>query len=115
MSGTPLALVVEDSADQRDLLRRHLDREGYEVIAAPDAESAIALFDEIDPALAVVDLFLPGISGEEFVRVIRERFPDCFLIVSSVLDAVDYPPVDAVLPKPVTGAVLREVIGRARR
>lgn len=115
MTGRPLALVVEDSADQSSLLRRYLDREGFDVFAVVDAEAAIAAFPEIDPVVAVIDLLLPGISGIECVRRLRERFPDCFVVVSSVLDAVDYPPADAALPKPLTGAALRAALAGVQR
>jgi DNA-binding response OmpR family regulator len=110
MTGRPLALVVEDSADQMDLLRRYLDREGFDVFAAEDAESALAAFETITPTVAVIDLLLPGITGAECVGLIKDRFPDCFLIVSSVLDAADYPAADAALPKPIVGADLRALL-----
>lgn len=112
MSARPLALIVEDSDDQTALLRRHLTREGYDAFTASDAESAIAAFDGIDPAIAVVDLILPGMSGQECARRIRERFPHCFIIISSVLNPEDYPPADAALPKPITGARLHDALGR---
>ena len=115
MSGRPLALVVEDAPDQAALLRRYLGREGFEVFVARDAESAIAAFPEIDPVLAVLDLLLPGISGQECARLVQERFPDCFLVISSVLDASDYPPADAALPKPITGAALHAIVEGVRR
>ncbi|PVE97153.1 MULTISPECIES: response regulator [unclassified Microbacterium] len=115
MSGRPLALVVEDTVDQAALLRRYLDREGFDAFVAYDAESAIAAFDEIDPVLAVIDLLLPGISGQECARRVQERFPECFLVISSVLDAADYPPADAALPKPITGADLRGIVERVTR
>ncbi|MFJ4173528.1 response regulator transcription factor [Microbacterium sp. NPDC089696] len=114
MSGRPLALVVEDSADQTALLRRHLERAGFDVLAAPDAETAIGAFPRIAPAVAVIDLLLPGIAGAECTRLVRARFPDCFVIVSSVLDVADYPEADAALPKPIVGADLRRILqGRA--
>lgn len=115
MTGRPLALVVEDSEDQRALLRRYLDREGFEVFAFADAEGAIAAFDDIDPVVAIIDLILPGIPGEECARVLRERFPECFLIVSSVFDAGDYPTADAALPKPLIGADLHEILLTVQR
>lgn len=115
MSGRPLALVVEDAPDQAALLRRYLEREGFDVFIAIDAESAIAAFDEIDPVLAVLDLLLPGISGQECAKRVQERFPACFLVISSVLDAADYPPADAALPKPITGAHLHEIVERMPR
>lgn len=115
MTGRPLALVVEDAPDQAALLRRYLDREGFEVFIAHDAESAISAFSDIDPVLAVLDLLLPGISGQECARLVQERFPDCFLVISSVLDATDYPPADAALPKPITGADLHRIVEQVQR
>lgn len=115
MSGRPLALIVEDTPDQTALLCRYLDREGYDVFAAPDAESAIAAFADIEPALAVIDLLLPGISGQECAQRVQLRFPECFLVISSVLDEADYPPADAALPKPITGAAVHRVVERMPR
>jgi DNA-binding response OmpR family regulator len=110
MAGRPLALVVEDGADQMALLRRYLDREGFEVFAAIDAESAIAALDDIRPTVAVIDLLLPGVTGAECARLVRTRHPDCFVIVSSVLDPSEYPDADAALPKPIVGADLRRIL-----
>ncbi|QIK63129.1 response regulator [Leucobacter viscericola] len=110
MNARPLALVVEDSDDQSALLRHLLERQGYEVFSAPNAEVAVAAFVNIEPRVAILDLRLPGMSGTECARLVRERFPDCFIIVSSVLDAADYPAADAALPKPITGADLRKLL-----
>lgn len=115
MTGRPLALVVEDAPDQAALLRRYLEREGFDVFIAHDAESAIAAFPDIDPVVAVLDLLLPGISGQACARLVQEHFPDCFLVISSVLDAADYPPADAALPKPITGADLHRIVEQVNR
>ncbi|MFS0852802.1 response regulator [Microbacterium sp. 179-I 3D4 NHS] len=115
MSGRPLALVVEDDSDQMSLLRRYLDREGYDVFPACDAETAIAAFPDIDPELAVLDLLLPGISGHECARLVQEAFPRCFLVISSVLDPLEYPRADAALPKPVIRSALHHALAGAGR
>lgn len=115
MTGRPLALVVEDAPDQAALLRRYLEREGFDVFVAIDAESAIGAFAEIDPVVAVLDLLLPGISGQECARLVQKRFPKCFLIISSVLDAANYPPADAALPKPIIGAHLHAIVAGVPR
>lgn len=107
---TRVALVVEDSEDQVELLRHLLAKDGFDVVAATSAEAAFASFDEIDPAVAVIDLLLPGVGGEECARQVRKRFPGCFIVISSVLDAADYPNADAVLPKPVRGAQLHDIV-----
>lgn len=110
MSTRPLALVVEDSDDQSALMRHLLEREGYEVFAAASAEAAVAAFPILRPSIAILDLRLPGMSGAECAKLVRERFPDCFIVVSSVLDAADYPAADAALPKPITGAELHSLL-----
>lgn len=107
-----LALVVEDSQDQLMLLRRMLEREGFSVFGTVSAEAAIAAFDSISPSVAIVDLLLPGVSGAECAALVRKRFPDCAIVISSVLDAAGYPASDAALPKPVTWASLHEAIER---
>jgi DNA-binding response OmpR family regulator len=115
MTERPLALVVEDDSDQMSLLRRYLDREGYDVFAAHDAETAIAAFPDIHPELAVLDLILPGISGRECARLVQETFPECFLVISSVLDPLEYPAANAALPKPVVRSSLHDVLIGAGR
>lgn len=110
----PLALIVEDSEDQLELLGRYLTKEGFDIRSASTAEAAFAAFDEIEPSLAVIDLMLPGIPGDECARRVRERFPDCHVVISSVLDVIDYPIADAVLPKPVRGAQVHELVMKLR-
>lgn len=112
MRARPLALVVDDSEDQVELLRRYLGREGFDTFATLDAEAAIAALDDISPSLAIIDLLLPGISGEECARRVRDRFPDCRLVISSVLDVADYPAADAALPKPVRGSQFHDMLSR---
>lgn len=109
------ALTVEDSPEQSALLRFMLEREGYEVFSAPDTETAVAAFGTIRPDLAVIDLRLPGLPGEECIDLIRTRFPECHIVVSSVLDEEHYPMSDASLPKPFTGADLRTLLAGLTR
>lgn len=67
LSGSETVLVVEDEAQVRDLARRVLERSGYTVITAVDAESAIALSDRHAGHihLLVTDMVLPRVSGRE--------------------------------------------------
>ncbi|MCS0499991.1 response regulator transcription factor [Protaetiibacter mangrovi] len=113
MSGLPVALVVEDSDDQAGLLRRYLERSGCDVVVAASGEKALELLETVSPVLAIVDLILPGISGEEFAEHLRRTHPDCLLAITSVHDATRYPEADAVLPKPFTGAQVAAVAERA--
>lgn len=113
MSTDLLALVVDDSDDQAELLRHYLERAGCRVQVAATAEQALLLLGDIRPDIAVIDLVLPGISGQELAGRLRQTHPECLLVISSVLDSSRYPEADAVLPKPFTGAQLAQIVEQA--
>jgi two-component system alkaline phosphatase synthesis response regulator PhoP len=64
-------LVVEDEKDIRELVRFHLEQEGYAVRETDTGEGALALAESDRPALVVLDLMLPGIDGLEVCRRLR--------------------------------------------
>ncbi len=68
-------LVVEDEKDIRDLVRFHLEQEGFTVREADTGEAAIAQAAAIRPALIVLDLMLPGTDGLEVCRRLRAAEP----------------------------------------
>ncbi len=64
-------LVVEDEAALADTVRYNLEREGYAVSIAADGREAIDLFKKDAPALVILDLMLPEMSGLDVCRAIR--------------------------------------------
>ncbi len=64
-------LVVEDDRRIRDLLRRGLIFEGYQVDAAEDGEAALRMARERLPEAVILDLMLPGMDGLEVCRRLR--------------------------------------------
>ena len=68
-------LVVEDEKDIRELVRFHLEQEGYEVREADTGEHALTRVQADRPALLVLDLMLPGIDGLEVCRRLRSAEP----------------------------------------
>jgi two-component system response regulator RegX3 len=64
-------LVVEDEKNLREPLVYLLQKEGYDVIEAEDGNSAIENFNSLGADLILLDLMLPGLSGNEVCRVIR--------------------------------------------
>ena len=65
-------LVVEDEASYRETLAILLPKEGHEVVVAADGHEALARFVDSNPDLILLDLMLPGISGNEVCRTIRQ-------------------------------------------
>ena len=70
MPGT--VLVVEDEPEIVDLLREFLDDAGFGVVVAGDTEEALHVLDEERVDCALVDVMLPGSSGFELCRRVRE-------------------------------------------
>ena len=65
-------LVVEDEDIWRESLVDNLKREGFEVIEANDGKQAIDLFNEVGADFVLLDLMLPGVSGNEVCQTIRK-------------------------------------------
>ncbi len=103
-------LVVEDSEDQAGLLRRYFEKAGCDVTVVSSAEEAIAAYEREHHDLAVIDLQLPGMDGWQLASKLKSERPACAIAITSVLDASDFPIADAMLPKPFTGAQVREVL-----
>jgi two-component system CheB/CheR fusion protein len=66
-------LVVDDNPDQVESMRLLLGLHGHEVEIARDGPSALAAIDRRPPEFALVDIGLPGMTGYELARLIRER------------------------------------------
>jgi len=105
-------LVVEDSEDQRDLLRAYFEKAGCEVVTVKNAEEAIPAYQQGEPELAIVDLVLPGMDGWALVDKLRADVPGCAIAITSVLDDRKYPDAQATLPKPFTRAQVLQVLER---
>ena len=70
-------LVVEDNENTSRLLETILRSAGYEVTRAPDAEEGLRILDSDAPVdLILLDLFLPGADGMQFLRLRSEMDPD---------------------------------------
>ena len=65
-------LVADDDPDIRELVEFKLSQAGYAVQAVPDGLSAWEAFESEPPALAVLDVMMPGLSGFDVLRKIRD-------------------------------------------
>lgn len=73
--GLGTVLVVDDDANNRDLLSRRLRRIGYEADAARDGQDALTRIGERSFDVVLLDVMMPGLDGFEVLKIIREQFP----------------------------------------
>lgn len=109
-------LIVEDEQSYVEALEVGLGREGFTTTVARDGPSALALFDAVGPDLVLLDLMLPGMSGIDVCRQIRQKSRVPVIMVTakdSELDTVVGLEVgaDDYVTKPYG---LRELIARIR-
>jgi signal transduction histidine kinase/ActR/RegA family two-component response regulator len=121
-SNVPRILVVDDEECIRDLLSDILDSEGYEVTLAGSGSEALELFDTQSFKAVFTDVGMPGMSGWELARAIRERNDNIPLaVITGWGDAVSSTEqveagVDWVVAKPFSIDSITEIVaGIARR
>jgi signal transduction histidine kinase/CheY-like chemotaxis protein len=69
-------LVVEDDATTRSMLRRLLERQGWDVIETANGREGLARLEETRPALVLLDLMMPEVDGFAFLEALRARGDD---------------------------------------
>jgi class 3 adenylate cyclase len=67
-------LVVDDNEMNRDMLSRRLERQGYAVGVAADGHQALEMIGARQFDVVLLDIMMPGISGLEVLKTLRERF-----------------------------------------
>jgi len=114
----PVVLVVDDEEWMRDACGTILGREGLKVLTAADARAGIDLTASHKPDLVLVDVRMPGMSGIDFFRRIKELDPDIVGIVITGYATIEVA-VQAMkagahefLPKPFEPDDLRGVVRR---
>jgi CheY-like chemotaxis protein len=99
-SNRPLILLVDDDPVVRLTLARALTDRGYEVRTAADGQGAITILNGLKtlPAIAITDLEMAGVNGEELARVLVRRYPQLPVIFMTAYLAVYR---TAYLPGPI--------------
>ena len=79
-------LVVEDDMDIHNLIKNVLEKERYDVISAYSGTEAILLIEKKAPDLILLDLMLPGLSGEEIIKKVN-NIP--IIVISAKISSED--------------------------
>ena len=70
-AGGSRVLVIDDEETVRDLMRRFLTREGFEVVTAADGTEGLALARDLRPVLITLDVLMPGLDGWSVLKSSR--------------------------------------------
>ena len=119
-SGPDTILLVEDTEDNRFMMRRLLEMSGYRVIEALNGAEAVKMTKLEMPALVLMDLSLPVIDGLEATRLIRkspelEKIP---IVAVSAHEKADFQAdalqagCNAYLTKPIDFSELEKLIAQ---
>jgi len=82
-------LVVDDEEQMRDLLAKVLERKGYQVSVCGDGAEALAFLERDPVDLVVTDVRMPGLSGMEALRAIKELNPEIVVIIMTAFGSID--------------------------
>jgi two-component system response regulator PhcR len=100
----PLVLYVDDEPANRIVFEQSL-AEDFRIRTAPDAASALAILEEVEVAVLVTDMRMPGMTGDQLLAIVKERWP---AVVRIVITA--YSDIDPILRAINEGLVARYVI-----
>jgi DNA-binding NtrC family response regulator len=114
-------LIVEDEETLRESLKRVLLREGYDVTAVESAESASGISEEGFFDLIITDIILPGITGIELLKKIKEKIPEQIIIIMTAYASLETA-VEALragaydyIVKPVMHEEIKQIVRNALR
>ncbi|MCJ2058406.1 response regulator transcription factor [Methylobacterium sp. J-048] len=80
---SPTILVIDDEPPIRKLLRTGLSTQGYAILEAPNAATALEVLGRDRVDLVILDLGLPDMRGHDLLRTIRARHPELPVVVLS--------------------------------
>jgi DNA-binding NtrC family response regulator len=110
-------LLIEDEPGVMDVMLRVLQRAGFGVRTAQDGTAALAALHECPPALAILDLVLPGLSGFAVLAHIHQHYPALpVIVITANPQAIAHPAAQNVrhyLLKPFHIEELLDMVARA--
>lgn len=104
LTARPLVLYVDDERANRVVFEQSLGAD-FRIQSVADATAALAVLDTQEVAVLVTDMRMPGMSGEELLRIAKERKPSTIRMVVTA-----YADVDPILRAINEGLVARYII-----
>lgn len=117
MDTKPLALVIEDNADQNLVFATALVQAGYQTESFQDGKTAQRRLKEVVPEIIVLDLHIPGVDGEKLLDQIRRdgrlrRARVILATADALLATILQSQADYVLLKPISFSQLNQLAHR---
>jgi len=88
LNGTPV-LILDDDDSLRRVVEFTLEEAGYKVFAAADAEAGLKVFARERPPLVITDIQMPGMSGYDVLKRIKDESPETLVIIITAFGTVD--------------------------
>jgi DNA-binding response OmpR family regulator len=79
-------LIVDDEIKIVEVVKSYLEKEGYQVRSAYNGKDGIEAFDRFKPSLAIIDLMLPDMTGEDICRTIRKKSRIPIIMLTAKVD-----------------------------
>lgn len=76
-------LVVDDDSSVRSMFRSLLEFDAHEVQTAANAEAALLMLEQSRFDVIITDYLMPGMSGDEFAALVKQRWPEQAIIMAS--------------------------------
>ena len=81
-------LLIEDETLVSDVIKKYLEKEGYEVYVTDNGSEALNLFRSLNPAMIILDLMLPDMDGEDICKEIRKE-SDVYIIMLTAKSSLE--------------------------
>ena len=80
-------LIVDDDSDTRELVCRYVEKAGHETVSASNGWEALLALDGLSVDLILLDVMMPGMDGETFLRILRnaQRQSDTPVVIISAM------------------------------
>ncbi len=116
----PTLLLVDDEENVLHSLKRLLHQEGYTILTASNGEEGLEKLESTPVALVISDQRMPGKSGVDFLRLVKERWPETVRImltgyadIEAAIAAINSGEVFRFITKPWNEGEIKEVIRQA--